>query len=428
MRANQVGTPAPTPPCVEHGLWTPLPVPPPSGRLKAFTLRLKDVHRREARRIKAAGAMTFHMVGCTGCFNDHMPQHSVARVMAAQVRERGTVGCDDPMIQRASFLYHLGDVVYKDEDTLDEERDDQCEMYNSQFYQPYSSYKRRIFAIAGNHDGKQTHEKSTSAIHHFLLNFCSERAGRTFDNQTDGRCAMRQPYPYWRLSTPQAYILGLYSNIANGGILDNPAAPEAQPQYRWLVRQLAAMKRRNARREQPRPILLAVHHPPFSGASNFAQRADPTLGPSHAIHTRPLAAVLRQAFDESGQRPDAVFSAHAHLYQRLTYHFADGWELPYVVAGSGGHAPVESLWEKCGKGRAPRRRPPFDAVRPPGMTLPAGEAVRVVAYNDTSFGFLRITISGNILLGEFFTTDGNGGHVTTLTDTFRLDLAAHQLV
>jgi hypothetical protein len=428
MRANQVGTPAPTPPCVEHGLWTPLTVPPPSGRLKAFTLRLKDVHRRETRRIKAAGAMTFHMVGCTGCFNDHMPQHSVARVMAAQVRERGTVGCDDPMIQRASFLYHLGDVVYKDEDTLDEERDDQCEMYNSQFYQPYSSYKRRIFAIAGNHDGKQTHEKSTSAIHHFLLNFCSERAGRTFDNQTDGRCAMRQPYPYWRLSTPQAYILGLYSNIANGGILDNPAAPEAQPQYRWLVRQLAAMKRRNARREQPRPILLAVHHPPFSGASNFAQRADPTLGPSHAIHTRPLAAVLRQAFDESGQRPDAVFSAHAHLYQRLTYHFADGWELPYVVAGSGGHAPVESLWEKCGKGRAPRRRPPFDAVRPPGMTLPAGEAVRVVAYNDTSFGFLRITISGNILLGEFFTTDGNGGHVTTLTDTFRLDLAAHQLV
>src|SRR5690349_17825763 len=234
MRANQVGTPAPTPPCVENGLWTPLPAPPPSGRLKAYTLRLKDVHRREARRIKAAGAMTFHMVGCTGCFNDHVPQHSVARVMAAQVRERGTVGSGDPIIQRASFLYHLGDVVYKDENTQDEERNDQRDMYNSQLYQPYTSYKRRIFAIAGNHDGKDTHEKSTSAIHHFLLNFCSKRAGRTFDNQTDGRCAMRQPYPYWRLSTPQAYILGLYSNIANGGILDNPAVPEAQPQYRWL--------------------------------------------------------------------------------------------------------------------------------------------------------------------------------------------------
>jgi hypothetical protein len=428
MRAHQVGTPTPTPPCMENGRWTPLPVPPPSGRLKAYTLRLKDVHRQEARRIKAAGAMTFHVVGCTGTFNDHVPQQSVARVMAAQVRDRGTDGCDDQIIQRASFLYHLGDVVYKDENILDEERDDQCEMYNTQFYQPYTTYKRRIFAIAGNHDGKQTHEKSTSAIHHFLLNFCSKRRGRTFDNQTDRRCAMRQPYPYWRLSTPQAYILGLYSNIANGGILDNPASPEAQPQYRWLVHQLAAMKRRNARREQPRPILLAVHYPPFSGASNFAQRGDPTLGPSHAIHTRPLATVLRQAFEESGQRPDAVFSAHAHLYQRLTYYYTDGWELPYIVAGSGGHVPLESLWEKCGKGRAPRRRPPFDAVRPPGTTLPADEAVRLVAYNDTSFGFLRITIGGNILLGEFFTTDGNGGHVTTLSDTFRLDLAAHRLV
>lgn len=426
MRANHVGTP--TPPCVESGRWTPLPIPPPSGQLRAYTLRLKDAHRQEARRIKAAGAMTFHMVGCTGCFNDHVPQRSVARVLAAQVRERGTAGCNDPIIQPASFLYHLGDVTYKDEHPLEEGDDDQCEMYNSQFYQPYSAYKRRIFAIAGNHDGKQTHDKSTSAIHHFLLNFCSKRSGRTFDNQTDGRCAMRQPYPYWRLSTPQAYILGLYSNVANGGILDNPAAPEAQPQYRWLVRQLAAMKRRNARREQPRPILLAVHHPPFSGASNFAQRGDPTLGPSHAIYTPPLAAVLRQAFDESGQRPDAVFSAHAHLYQRLTYHFADGWELPYVVAGSGGHTPVESLWEKCGKGRAPRRRAPFDAVRPPAMTLPAGEAVRVVAYNDTSFGFLRITISGNILLCEFMTTDGNGGHVISLADSFRLDLADHRLV
>jgi len=105
---------------MENGRWTPLPVPPPSGRLKAYTLRLKDVHRQEARRIKAAGAMTFHVVGCTGTFNDHVPQQSVARVMAAQVRDRGTDGCDDQIIQRASFLYHLGDVVYKNENKLDQ--------------------------------------------------------------------------------------------------------------------------------------------------------------------------------------------------------------------------------------------------------------------------------------------------------------------
>lgn len=386
--------------CVEHGIWTPLPTPPPSGRLGTFTLRLKDVRPREAERVRVAGAMT------------------------AQVRDPSAGGRGDATIQRTSFLYLLGDVVYKDDDKLDEDPNDQREMYNTQFYQPYSNYKRAIFAIAGNHDGKRSTIPRMSAAEHFQQNFCAPRGGLSPDNQTDQRPAMRQPYHYWRLSTPKAIIIGLYSNIANGGILDDPATPDAQPQYRWLVEQLADIKRRNARRKQRRAILLAVHYPPFSGASNFAQRGEPTLGPSNAVHARPLAAVLRQAFDESGQRPDAVFSAHAHLYQRLTYVHADGWEMPYVIAGSGGHGPVETLWEKCDKSQAPRRKPPFNAVLPQGLTLPAGERARVVAYNDASFGFLRVTVNTATLLVEFFTTDGK---VIAQADSFRLDLATHHL-
>ncbi len=412
------------PPCVEHGIWTPLPTPPPS-QLGAFALRFKDVHPREVDRIKTTGAMSFHVVGCTGCFDDHAPQQSVARALAAQVREPGAVGSGDAMICRVSFLYQLGDVVYKDDNKLDEDRDDQREMYNTQFYQPYHDYGRRIFAIAGNHDGKRTQDKRTSAIEHFQRNFCATRGGRSPDNQTDQRAAMRQPYPYWRLSTPYAYILGLYSNIANGGILDDPSQPEQQPQYRWLVAQLADMKRCNARRKQRKAILLAVHYPPFSGASNFDQRGEPTLGPTNATSARPLAAVLRQAFDESGQRPNAVFSAHAHLFQRLTYRHADGWEIPYVIAGSGGHGPVESLWERCDKTKAPRKKPPFAAMAPIGLKLPAHDTARVVAYNDSSFGFMRVTVGANTLLGEFFTVDGNA---VALADTFRLDLGAHRLV
>lgn len=422
MTSEQPGTPFA--PCVEHGIWTALPTPPPTP-LAAFTMRLKDAHPREAERIRTSGVMTFHMVGCAASFNDHTPQQWVANAMASQVRDPGTVGRDGATVQRASFLYLLGDIVYKDDDKLDEERDDQREMYNSQFYQPYSGYNRRIFAIAGNHDGKRTPVRRTSAAEHFMSNFCATRVGRSPDNQTDQRAAMRQPYPYWRLSTPQAYIIGLYSNIANGGILDDPANSAAQPQYRWLVKQLADIRRRNARRKQRRAILLAVHYPPFSGASNFMQRGDPTLGPSRATHSRPLAAVLRQAFEESGQRPDAVFSAHAHLYQRITYHHADGCELPYVIAGSGGHGPVESLWEKCDKTNAQRRKPPFDAVLPPGQTLPASETARVVAYNDKSFGFLRVTVNAQSLLGEFFTCDARGA---TLADSFQLNLETHQIV
>lgn len=421
MATQQPGNGFPS--CVEHGIWTPLPTPPPT-RLAAFTLRLKDVHPREFERTKAAGATTFHMVGCTGCFDDHAPQQAVAQAMAAQVRGPGNAGTGDAMIRKASFLYHLGDVVYKDEDKQDEDGNDQREMYNTQFYQPYSDYTRPIFAIAGNHDGKYSPDKRTCAIAHFQRNFCATRVGPSSDNQTDRRPAMRQPYPYWRLSAPGAYILGLYSNIANGGILDDPSQPDAQSQYRWLVAQLADMKRRNAARRRPRAILLAVHYPPYSGARNFAQRGDPTLGPSNATHARPLAAVLQEAFDESGQRPDAVFSAHAHLYQRLTYRHRDGCEIPYVVAGSGGHGPVESLWERCGKTKARRKATPFDAMLPAGMTLPEGETIRVTAYNDASFGFFRVTVGAGVLLGEFFTVDGD---TTTLADAFRLDLNTHQI-
>lgn len=411
------------PPCVEHGIWTPLPTPPPRA-LRTFTLRLRDVHPAEARRVKTVGAMTFHMAGCTGSFNDHTPQRAVANAMTAQVGSIGSVGIGDARIQRASFLYLLGDVVYKDDNKLDEVGTDQVEMYNTQFYQPYSAYRRRIFAIAGNHDGKRSHDPRTSAAEHFQGNFCAIRDRRSADNQTDQRLAMRQPYPYWRLSTPNAVILGLYSNIANGGILDDPSIQDMQPQYRWLVQQLTSTKRRNALRGQRKAIVLAVHYPPLSGASNFDQRGDPTLGPSNAIHARPLATVLREAFDESGQRPDAVFSAHAHLYQRLTYRHADGWEIPFVVAGSGGHGPVESLWEKCDKTRGRPKKPPFDAVLPPGLTLPAGETAQVVAYNDRSFGFLRVTVAVSTVLCEFFTVDGD---TTSLADSFRLDLATHRL-
>lgn len=411
------------PHCVEHGIWTPLLDPPPE-RLSAYTLRLRDVHPRESARIRLAGAMTFHMVGCAGSFEDHAPQRAVAAAMASQVERPDSPSSGDAQVRPASFLYLLGDVVYKDDNKLDEEGTDQRLMYNTQFYQAYRSYPRRIFAIAGNHDGKRTSDRRTSALEHFQRNFCAPRPGPSPDNQTDQRAAMSQPYPYWRLTTPTAYILGLYSNIANGGILDDPARPHEQPQYRWLVAQLADMKQRNARRRQRRAILLAIHYPPFSGAANFTQRGDPTLGPSQASETPPLATVLQRAFAESGQRPDAVFSAHAHLYQRLTYRHADGWEAPYLVAGCGGHGPIEPLWETCDKKKARPKKAPFAAVLPAGQTLPAHETVQVMAYNDASFGFLRVTVAANLLLGEFFTVDGA---TVALADSFRLDLASHRL-
>ncbi|HYZ74684.1 MAG TPA: hypothetical protein VE641_16515 [Chthoniobacterales bacterium] len=87
-----------------------------------------------------------------------------------------------------------------------------------------------------------------------------------------------------------------------------------------------------------------------------------------------------------------VLSAHAHLYQRITYQHADGREIPYMIVGSGGHPPVENLFETCTKGELERRPPPLDLVLPPGSDPPNGDTAKVVAYNDTDFGFARITV------------------------------------
>ena len=47
--------------------------------------------------------------------------------------------------------------------------------------------------------------------------------------------------------------------------------------------------------------------------------------------------ILHRAFHVTQQYPDAVISAHAHLYQRITYTLGGGRQIPYIIAGSGGH-------------------------------------------------------------------------------------------
>jgi hypothetical protein len=84
-------------------------------------------------------------------------------------------GGGNPTAVGASFLFHLGDVVYKDDDPSDPEGKDQAAMYNSQFYAQFANYGREIFAIAGNHDGKTSAHAKKSAIFHFLQNFSDSK-------------------------------------------------------------------------------------------------------------------------------------------------------------------------------------------------------------------------------------------------------------
>ncbi len=408
--------------CVEHGVWTPVPDPPPSAPEK-FILKLREVDIAERDRIKKSGAMSFHLTGCTGDYENHAPQTAVAQAMIDQCGGKSDA---DPA---PSFFYHLGDITYKPDaevdphtgDTLstsgeDRPGEDYEQRWKDQFYTPYAKYPRPIFAVAGNHDGKQ------AAIPHFMRHFCPETNPTKQDNHQN-RPNVAQPYIYWRLNTPIADFLGLYTNVANGGILDDPHDPDT-PQYNWLVNQLTDIKRRNAAKKRPKALLLMLHYPPYSGASNFAERGNPRLGPTEAIAAEPIGNLLQKAFKQAGVRPDAVFSAHAHLYQRLTYTYADGRQIPYLVAGSGGHT-VEKLLKKCNgetAGAEPERH--FKAVLPPKAVLKGGDTVRVHAVNDEHFGFLRVTIRPGKLTGEFYTAYPDP---VRSVDKFELDLLSHRM-
>jgi hypothetical protein len=416
------------PPCVEHGIWTPIPAPPPSG---AHRLMLREIDPNESRAVKPRGVMTFHTVGCSGDFKDHVPGLQVAKAMAAQSSDPRAGGGSSAAVA-ASFLFHLGDVVYKDEDLSDPQGKDQASMYNSQFYAQYSSYNRNIFAIAGNHDSKSSDHRRRSAIAHFLQNFCDSKRTLSPDNQTDKRLTMIQPYPYWLFETPVAYIVSLCTNDINGGQLDDPMG-SANPQYQWLVKTLKEIKEA----AKGKVIFLALHYPPYSGAANFAERGDPNLGPTPrrappAGVLQPLGNILQQAFHESGQYPDVVLSAHAHLYQRIIYTYANGWQIPYLIAGSGGHAPVEKLSKTCSGDTITLPDVPFDVVLALGAALPKGDSAKVVAYNDKEFGFVRLTVDINerTVIGEFFAAydrSNPGAAWPTLSDSFTLHLQKHTI-
>jgi hypothetical protein len=263
-----------------------------------------------------------------------------------------------------------------------------------------------------------------------MENFCTpDRHISSDDPSGSPRKTMIQPYPYWVFKTPLAYFVCLYANDINGGQFDDPES-DATPQFNWLVDTLKMIRKE----DDGRAVLLTIHYPPFSGASNFPERGNPNLGPTkHTRVLKPLAKILQDAFKASKLHPDAVFSAHAHHYQRLTYRCADGREIPYLIVGSGGHTPVESLAERCdgGVGTPPTLRQ-FSrlSVAPPGFAFPVGESAQMLKFNDKEHGFLRMTLDlkRRLLLGEYFVAYRASRSIRpAVRDSFTLDLKRHRI-
>jgi acid phosphatase type 7 len=423
-------------PCVEKGIWTKIPKPRPKGDLR---LSFKVIDPKRSKLVKRNNRLTFHAVGCSGRYEQYpggqQPGTMVANALARQATNAG-IYTGYESAGSSSFLFHLGDVVYK-EDPEDgspiataPRGKDQAAMYNAQFYRQFASFEPEIFSIPGNHDSKSSKDPEQSAIDHYLINFCDSHRRLSPDNSSRSkRQTMVQPYPYWTLETPVAYIVGLDTNDLNGGHLDDPEK-NREPQYEWLVETLQKIKKAS----DGKRLVLAVHYPPYSGAANFSQRGDPNLGPTPRRNPgagllQPLAVTLQQAYQQAQLYPDLVISAHAHLYQRITYTYTGGYQIPHLICGASGHWYIEKMAVACDTSLCKVPALPFPAVLPRGVSLPPGDSAMVAKSNDTDFGYLRITIdlANNVIVGEFFTVDVKGNASPKLFDSFELDLATHRL-
>jgi hypothetical protein len=305
----------------------PVPMGPP-----AQPLDLQDVLGADfLAPIVAAKRISFHTVGDTGASSTAAISNEalVADAMAADVN--ASAG------EAPAFCFHLGDVIYNF---------GEANYYYDQFYEPFRGYDRPIFAIPGNHDGAVTYTHGGSrpdvpTLQAFISNFCTATPQKPQDAGGLARTTMTQPGVYFTLDAPMVSIVGIYTNVLEGpGVLTDESghypALKGDKQYDWLVSELERLA--PLRKALDRAVILACHHPPAS--------ADITHG-----GTTGLANDLDRAFNAAGFWPDAILSGHAHIYQRFSRN-ADGRQIPYIVAGSGGHATTVPPGEKLGE--APR--------------------------------------------------------------------------
>ena len=245
--------------------------------------------------------------------------------------------------------------------------DGEAKEYFPQFYQPYEHYPNPILAIPGNHDGDRYDRgalvNAEPSLAPFVRNFCASHPGAlTADAREATRTAMVQPNVYFTLNTPFATIVGLYTNVPEGGTVE----PD---QRAWFAGELRAA-------DPAIPLLVAMHHPIHS------------LDIHHS-GSRTMAAVLAEAISASSRRPDMVFAAHVHNYQRFTITGAGGAGdtgiTPFIVAGNGGYHNLHKMAQDAGQDIATPYRAPQE------------DNVMLEAYVDDRFGFLRLEAHGDMI-------------------------------
>jgi len=358
------------------------PVPQPSNGAVEPSLTLAQVYGSaggsKLAAIQKYGQIVFHSVGDTGSAKGPSTQSLVADKMVTDFNEANPA--DVP-----SFFFHLGDLVYYF---------GEAPYYYDQFFEPYRMYPAPILAIPGNHDGVVYAGDPEPTLASFLRNFCAPSFAPSPDAGGLLRSTMIQPAVYFTFDAPFVRILGLYSNaLEDPGVISDQNGTYKTLDSRQVNFLTAALKRVKSDNFTG-AVIIATHHPPFTGG---------------AVHgASPLMlADIDSACKTAGVWPHAVFSGHAHNYQRYT-RTINNLQIPFLVAGNGGHSPLSAM-------RATYRTP-----------YKIDNTLTLENYDTTDYGYLRVVVNATALRIEYH-PELDQGTTKTPNDVVTVNLANHTL-
>lgn len=369
----------------EHQI-RPLPFPVPRGTPEP-RLTLAEVfgnNQTAIQHIEQQQQITFHATGDCGSTRGPTTQNEVTDKMV------GDFSDSDPR-EVPQFCLLLGDIVYNFGEP---------QYYYDQFYEPYRNYHAPVLAAAGNHDGMISPLAHATSLQAYLRNFCADPAnGFTVTPEAGGlsRTAQIQPGVFFAFDAPFVRVLIFYSNtLEDPGVIADTEIGDSQLEFlRTALRRVKDEGFKGA-------LLFAHHHPPYA------------IGSQHSSSTE-MRDQMDEICDEVGIWPHAVLAGHAHNYQRFTREREDGTEIPYIICGNGGHN-VQKLHPKGGP------------LRTPQIIVTGGEhhdQVTLENYDDTDYGYLRITVDPQQLRIEYHPAS-DADQSKTPDDSVTIDLASRK--
>lgn len=264
---------------------------------------------------------------------------------------------------QTAFAWHVGDIAYYDGEWA---------AWLVQYFEAYAHYNRTIVGHGGNHDFDPLPGSVSGA--EWMRVMCSESPILLAGTEEYQRTTQTIPNVYFTLLDPAVTIIGLYSNVPSGGVIK----PD---QAEWLQGELE-----NAPKDLP--LIVSLHHPPMSVDAHHGGSAL-------------MGQVLDTAFESANRWPTLVLSGHVHDYQRFTRVVPNGQVMTYIVIGNSGYRNLHTF--------APGATPGTPVAN--GVTFQYGD--------DSHWGFLRLTIVGPDIRGEYIQV-AKDGTVTPNADTFSI--------